>query len=206
MFKHALRGLGHTEVGRVKDALAAFDRALQLNPNHPLARHGMVRLHRGLRIDRLDAETRALLNPTLVVNEAANILLAGTPTASQLREANDLLDFVEGQWPQLKPTTDYYKAVADTARPTTWMRPSSGSEHLLDPAAWPAGDRFRESILFDAWQLALRTHPELKRGSATCSFPFPAGGSRPCGRSSGNCGRRPRPGRARVCGPNCLTD
>ena len=53
VFKHALRGYGHTEVGRVKDALAAFDRALQLNPHHPLARHGMVRLHRGLRIDRL---------------------------------------------------------------------------------------------------------------------------------------------------------
>jgi hypothetical protein len=36
--------------------------------------------------------------------------MAGTPTAHQLREANDLLGFVEGQWPQLKPTTDYKKA------------------------------------------------------------------------------------------------
>jgi tetratricopeptide (TPR) repeat protein len=172
VFKHALRGYGHTEVGRVKDALAAFDRALQLDPKHPLARHGMVRLHRGLRIDRLDAQTRALLNPTLVVNEAANLLLAGTPTAAQLREANDLLSFVEGQWPQLKPTTDYYKTVADThAHNLDAAVERLGT--LLDPAAWPAGDRFRESILFDAWQLALRTHPDLKRRVGDVQLPLP---------------------------------
>ena len=172
VFKHALRGYGHTEVGRVKDALAAFNRALQLDPKHPLARHGMVRLHRGLRIDRMDANTRALLNPTLVVNEAANLLLAGTPTATQLREANDLLGFVEGQWSQLKPTTDYYRVVADThARNLDAAVERLGT--LLDPAAWPAGDRFRESILFDAWQLALRTHPELKRRVGDVQLPLP---------------------------------
>jgi tetratricopeptide (TPR) repeat protein len=162
VFKHALRGYGHAQVGRIRDALAAYDRALQLDPNYALARHGMVRLHRGLRIDRLDAATRALLNPTLVVNEAANLLLVGTPTAAQLREATELLDFVEGQWPQLKATTDYYKAVADThARNIEAAVERLGN--LLDPELWPAGDRFRDSILFDAWQLALRTHPELKR-------------------------------------------
>ena len=172
VFKHALRGYGHTEVGRVKDALAAFNRALQLDPKHPLARHGMVRLHRGLRLDRMDAETRALLNPTLVVNEAANLLLVGTPTAAQLREANDLLGFVEGQWPQLKPNTDYYKAVADThARDLDGAVERLGT--LLDPAAWPAGDRYREAILFDAWQLALRTHPELKRRVGDVQLPLP---------------------------------
>jgi tetratricopeptide (TPR) repeat protein len=172
VFKHALRGIGHAEVGRVKDALAAFDRALQLNPHHPLARHGMVRLHRGLRIDRLDNETRALLNPTLVVNEAANVLLAGPPNPNQLREANDLLDFVEGQWPQLKPTTDYYKAVAETHA----HKLDAAVEHLstlLDPEAWPAGDRHRDVILFDAWQLALRTHPELKRRVGDVQLPLP---------------------------------
>lgn len=172
VFKHALRGYGHTEVGRVKDALAAFNRALELNPKHPLARHGMVRLHRGLRLDRMDAETRALLNPTLVVNEAADLLLGGTPTASQLREANDLLDFVAGQWPQLKPTTDYYKAVANTHARELDAAVERLST-LLDPAAWPSGDRFRDAILFDAWQLALRTHPELKRRVGEVQLPLP---------------------------------
>jgi tetratricopeptide (TPR) repeat protein len=172
VFKHALRGIGHMEVGRTKDALAAFNRALELNPKHPLARMGMAKLHRGLSISRLDPETRALLNPNLVVNEAANMLLAGTPSASQLKEATDLLSFVEGQWPQMKANTDYYKAVADThARHLDAAVERLGN--LLDPAAWAAGDRFRESILFDAWQLALRTHPELKRRVGDVQLPLP---------------------------------
>ncbi len=172
VFKHALRGIGHMQVGRTKDALVAFNRALELNPKHPLARHGMVRLHRGVELGQLDAETRALLNPNLVVSEAANMLLAGTPSPHQLKEATDLLSFVEEQWPQLKPTTDYYKAVADTHG----RRLDSAVERLtslLDPEAWPAGDRHRESILFEAWQLALRTHPELKRRVGDVQLPLP---------------------------------
>src|SRR5262245_4516080 len=112
VFKHGLRGYGHMEVGRVKAALESFNRALQLAPNNQFARHGLVRLHRGLSIDRLDADTRSLLNPNLVVSEAANMLVAGTPTPAKLKEATDLLTFVEGQWPQLKPTADYYRSVA----------------------------------------------------------------------------------------------
>jgi tetratricopeptide (TPR) repeat protein len=172
VFKHALRGYGHTEVGRVRDALTAFNRALQLDPKHQLARHGLVRLHRGLSLDRLDPDTRQLLNPNLVVSEAANLLLVGTPTAAKLKEANDLLAFVEGQWPQLKPSTDYYKAVADThAKNLDAAVERLGN--LIDPAAWPAGDKFRDAILFDAWQLALRTHPELKRSVGDVQLPLP---------------------------------
>jgi len=172
VFKHALRGYGHTEVGRIKDALSAFNRALQLDPKNQLARHGLVRLHRGINLDRIDADTRALLNPNLVVSEAANMLIVGTPTPARLKEANELLSFVEGQWPQVKPSTDYYKAVADTHARNL----DSSVErltNLLDPGAWPAGDKFRDAILFDAWQLALRTHPELKRRVGDVQLPQP---------------------------------
>jgi tetratricopeptide (TPR) repeat protein len=172
VFKHALRGYGHTEVGRIKDALTAFNRALQLDPKNHLARHGLVRLHRGISLDRIDADTRALLNPNLVVSEAANLLIVGTPSASKLKEANDLLTFVEGQWPQIKPNTEYYKAVADTHA----RKLDSAVErltNLLDPSAWPAGDKFRDAILFDVWQLALRTHPELKRRVGDVQLPLP---------------------------------
>ncbi|HKB02330.1 MAG TPA: tetratricopeptide repeat protein [Gemmataceae bacterium] len=172
VFKHALRGYGHMEVGRTKDALASFNRALQLDPRHHLARHGLVRLHRGLTIDRLDAETRSLLNPNLVVSEAAGMLIGATPSAAKLKEANDLLSFVEGQWSQLKPATDYYKAVADTHARILDSAVERLS-NLLDPAGWPAGDQFRDSVLFDAWQLALRTHPELKRRVGDVQLPLP---------------------------------
>ncbi|MSR55033.1 MAG: tetratricopeptide repeat protein [Gemmataceae bacterium] len=172
VFKHALRGIGHAEIGRTKDALAAFNRALQLDPKHQLARHGLLKLHRGLSVNRLDVDTRALLNPTLVVTEAANMLLSGPPTANQLKEANDLLSFVEGQWPQLRANTEYYKTVADThARNLDAASERLGK--LLDPTAWASADRFRDAILFDAWQLALRTHPELKRLVGDAQLPMP---------------------------------
>ncbi|HVK10027.1 MAG TPA: hypothetical protein VM597_14760 [Gemmataceae bacterium] len=162
VFKHALRGYGHAEVGRIPAALAAYNRALQLNPGHPLARHGLAKLHRGLSIQRLDPATRALLNPNLCVSEAAGLLLGGAPTERQLKEATELLVFVEKQWPQMQPTTDYYRAVAETHARDLDAAVARLS-NLVDPEAWPAGDRFRDAVLFDAWQLALRTHPELKR-------------------------------------------
>lgn len=162
VFKHALRGYGHANVGRIKDALSAYNRALELNPRHQMSRHGLVGVHRGLRLEKLNPETRKLLSPNLCVNEAAEVLLAGTPSASQLKEANDLLAFVEGQWPQMKATTDYYRVVSDT-HARNLDEATSRLANLLDPGAWKPGDRFREKILFDAWQLALRTHPELKR-------------------------------------------
>src|SRR5439155_13161396 len=72
----------------------------------------------------------------------------------------------------LKPTTDYYKVVADThARRLDAAVERLGT--LLDPEAWPAGDRVRESILFDAWQLALRAHPELRRRVGDVQLPLP---------------------------------
>ncbi|MBO0698272.1 MAG: hypothetical protein J2P46_07765, partial [Zavarzinella sp.] len=89
-----------------------------------------------------------------------------------LKEANHLLSFVEGQWPQLKPNTDYYRAVADTHAKNLDAAVERLS-NLLDPEAWPAADKFRDAILFDAWQLALRTHPELKRRVGDVQLPLP---------------------------------
>src|SRR5262249_39424029 len=172
VFKHALRGYGHMEVGRVKDALASFNRALQLAPKNQFARHGLVRLHRGLSLDRLDAETRALLNPRLVVSEAANLLMSGAPSAAQIKEASDLLSFVQGPRPQLRTTPDHDKTVAATHARNLDSAVSRLS-NLLDPEAWPAGDRYRDSVLFDSWQLALRTHPELKRRVGDVQLPLP---------------------------------
>ena len=163
VFKHSLRGYGHYEVGRVKDALFSFNRALQLDPANALAKSGMVRLHRRVKLDGLDADTRALLNPNLCVAEASNLLLNNNPPSPQQRkEANDLLAFVSNQWPQMRSNTDYFRVVSDT-HAKDFDSATDRLARLLDPTAWPAGDRFRKSILFDAWQLALRTHPELKR-------------------------------------------
>ncbi|WP_020472880.1 tetratricopeptide repeat protein [Zavarzinella formosa] len=162
VFKYTLRGYSHNEVGQIRSSLAAFNRALQLDPRNHTAKAGLVRLHRNIQVDQLDNATKRLLNPNLCVTEAANYLLAeATPTADHLRDANALLKFVADQWPEMKANTDYYRVISDThARDLDAA--AERLSNLLDPAAWPAGDIFRDAILFDAWQLALRAHPTLK--------------------------------------------
>ena len=198
VFKHALRGIGHAEVGRVKDALAAFNRALQLDPKHQLARHGLVRLHRGLSLDRLDADTRSLLNPNLVVSEAANLLIAGTPSAAQLKEANDLLSFVEGQWPQLKPTIRLLQGRRRHARPEA----GRGRRAAGQPAR-PGGLAGRRQVprlgpvrrLATCLAYAPRAEAPCRRRAAPAAGP--AGGGLASDRTA-TCAVARRRGRARV--------
>jgi hypothetical protein len=163
VFKHTLRAFGHSEMGRLKEALYSFNRALQLNPLNNLARQGLVKLHQGLQVDQLDAETRQLLNPTLCVSEASRMLMGEhPPTPDQIKEASGLLSFVAEEWPQFKPNTEYYLAIADT-HAKKFDSAAAHLSQLLDPTHWAIGDTFRTAILYDAWQLALLTHPELKR-------------------------------------------
>lgn len=173
VFKHTLRGYGHNEIGHIRSALASFNRALQLDPRNQLARSGLVRLHRSIRVNELDEATRKLLNPSLCVSEAAKTLVGGAaPSAELLKEATRFLDFVAQEWPTYKANTDYYRVVADT-HGKNLSAANERLNNLLDPTAWPTGDRFREAILFDAWQLALRTHPELKRGAGEVQLALP---------------------------------
>lgn len=162
VFKYTLRGYSHNEVGQIRSSLAAFNRALQLDPHHHIAKAGLIRLHRNLQVDKLDAPTKRLLNPNLCVTEAANYLTGpSAPTADQIRDASVLLNFVAGQWPEMKSNTDYYLVVAEThARHLDAA--CDRLANLLDPTKWPEGSVFRDAILFDAWQLAIRTHPMLK--------------------------------------------
>lgn len=162
VFKYTLRGYSHNEVGQIRQSLAAYNRALQLDPRNAVAKAGLVRLHRNLKVSQLDPETKKYLNPNLCVSEAAGMLLGSTPpTPEQIQEANTLLKFVAEQWPTMKANTDYYQVVSDTHAKQLDAAVERLS-NLLDPTAWSANDAFRDVILFDAWQLALRTHPVLK--------------------------------------------
>ncbi|MEZ6139411.1 MAG: hypothetical protein R3B84_02460 [Zavarzinella sp.] len=163
VFKYTLRGYGRSQVGRVHDALMSFNRAMQLNPKNELARAGLIRLHQTVDVDRLDAPTRKLLNPNFCISEAHRLLISDQkPTEQQLESATRLLTFVAGEWPELRAQTDYYLAVAETHSKNL----DSAVERLnrlLDPEQWAETDKVRARILFDAWQLALRTHPTLKQ-------------------------------------------
>ncbi len=173
VFKYTLRGYSHNEVGQVRSSLAAFNRALQLDPGNHTAKAGLVRLHRNIQVDKLDNATKRLLNPNLCVTEAANYLLGEhPPTPEHIKEANGLLAFVADQWPEMKANTDYYRVVSDT-HARNLDAACDRLATLLTPAAWPPKDVFRDAILFDAWQLALRAHPTLKAGVGDVQLQLP---------------------------------
>lgn len=161
VFKHVLRGISHASVGRHAPALLALRRALQLNPNHELAREEYWKVHISLDFNDLERnpELLALVDFQLCVDRAGLLLLT-QPTEKKLADAHRLLDLVISQRPRFRPVVDYWRAVAyvhenklEVAIPLL--------ENLLDPSAHDPRDPYRRSILLNAWQLATTLHPVL---------------------------------------------
>jgi tetratricopeptide (TPR) repeat protein len=155
-FKHTLRGFGTLSLGRVRESLASFGRALRLDPRNALAAQGLYRLHREIDVSKLDDDTAQLLNFDFCLRTAADALVGvKPPTPEQLASAGRVLDLVERQRPTLAPRVDYLRAVAQT-HAKDFDAAAATLSHLLDPET-PAGD----PLSFPAWDLALRLHPEL---------------------------------------------
>lgn len=163
VFKHALRGLSHARIGRHRQALLAFRRALTLDPNSELARDGFWGVHRALDFDQLahDPQTLALVDFDLCLDRAGALLLQ-PPTPAKLAEANRLLDLVLSQRPQLRPTADYWRAVAHT-HSKNYDEAASDLTRVLDPACYGKDNASRRHILLAAWQLGLIGHEALRR-------------------------------------------
>jgi tetratricopeptide (TPR) repeat protein len=77
IFKHALRGLSYARVARHRQALLAFRRALELDPNHALAREGLWAVHSAMDSRQLanDPQTLALIDFDLCLDRAGALLL-----------------------------------------------------------------------------------------------------------------------------------
>jgi tetratricopeptide (TPR) repeat protein len=170
VLKHAFRGLSFARVGRYRRALQSFRRALQLDPNNRLARDGFWDVHRSLDLDQLanDAQTLALVDLDLCLQRAGSLLLQppspgpdATPLAG-LDEAHRLLDLVLRLQPSMRPSVDYWRAVAHT-HARQFDAAAAELEHVLDPSHYGPGNPQRHSVLLAAWQLALLLHDELRR-------------------------------------------
>ena len=83
------------------------------------------------------------------------------PTAEEREEAVRLLDTVERYRPALMPRTDYLKAVAQT-HAKDYDLAAGYLDRLLDPEQ-PYVQTVRQEVLYPAYGLALRQHPELVR-------------------------------------------
>lgn len=162
--KHAFRGFSYSRVGRYRQALLAFRRALALDPTNSLARDGFWEVHKALDLTNLhkDPALLALVDFDLCMERAGSLLVHGKPTPRQLDEALRLLELVLSQRPGLRPTYDYWRAVASTHQGDL----DDASERLtriIDPAGYGANDPARLRTLMPAWQLALLLHPTLKQ-------------------------------------------
>lgn len=165
VFKHTLRGLSYSKVGQYRPALASFNRALQLDPNYPLARDQLWQLHREMPFDQLraDKETLALVNFDLCLERVAWLLLLDKPSPDQIGEAQRLVDLVSSQKAHLEPHCHYWRAVA-------FLHQRKNEEAARNLEALLAGTDDtpeRRDILFQGWQLALFLHPDMNRRVAT---------------------------------------
>ncbi len=163
VFKHTVRGFSYLNLGRLRESLYFFNRALKIDPKNALAAQGMTALHRGLTLDRLQADPGLAeqLDFTLCLDRAAGLLLHGrVPTPAQREEADRFLELVERQKPAMQARVDYLRAVSQThAREYDTAAGTLGK--LLDPETSAYQPAVRRAVLFPAWDLALRLHPQL---------------------------------------------
>lgn len=172
VLKHALRGLGYKQVGNTRAALVSLGRALQLDPNNPLAREQLWEIHRSLDVSDLkqQPEVLALIDYTMCLERVRWLMFQEKPTEGQLAEARHLLDLVADQRPAYAPAVAYWRAVAATHE----RRLDEAGRALETILRLPQQDTpARRAVHFAAWQLALMLHGELRRrvGDALLSEP-----------------------------------
>lgn len=163
VFKHALRGLSYREIGEVDRALLSLGRALELDPNHALAREQLWELHREFDYDRIKENPTVLklVNYPLCLDRVATLLLADTPSAGSIDEARRLMRLIAEQRPDLEPACWYWSAVAACHAREFDVAEANLSKLVSGDA--PADPRGRRKVLYPAWRLALSLHPEMIR-------------------------------------------
>jgi tetratricopeptide (TPR) repeat protein len=174
VFKHAIRGIGHAQLGQYRAALQDFRRALQLDPKNALAYEGMWNVHRQLDLPQLvkDPGTLALVDFDLCLQRVSSLLLQAGPSAAKLEEAQRLLDLVQSQRPALQPAVEYWRAVAYT-HARQYEQAAAALDQVLDSSRYAADDPHRRAILLPAWQLALTLHRELNQRVGTPQLAVP---------------------------------
>jgi tetratricopeptide (TPR) repeat protein len=174
VFKHALRGISYSQLGRYKPAIVSFRRALHFEPQNSLAQEGLWAVHRSLNPNTLvnDPETLKVLDFDMCLQRAGSLLLEAKPSATKLQEAHQLLDMASRHKPETRPVVHYWRAVARTHE-RLYDQAADELREVLDPTGYLPDDTYRRSILFQAWQLATRLHPELAKRVGTAQLAVP---------------------------------
>jgi tetratricopeptide (TPR) repeat protein len=167
VFKHVLRGLSYSRIGQYRFALVELRRALHLDARNTLARETLWAVHREMDFDQVvkDPATLALVDFDLCLERAGSLLMAA-PRPEHMKEAHRLLDMAAGQRPDMAPACHYWRSVAFT-HAKQYDRAQAELEQVIVPTSEGAANRYRQSILMSAWQLALILHPEMNHRVGT---------------------------------------
>jgi len=168
VFKHVLRGYSALNLGQHLPALISFKRALRLSPTNELATQGMWSLHQDVDVTKLASDSALLdhLDYDFCLTQAGSMLLGGqVPTVGQRQKAGQMLTLVERQAPMLAARVDYLRAVSQT-HAKEFDAAAGTLSRLLDPET-PYDTAKRNPVLFGAWDLATRLHPELVKRLGT---------------------------------------
>lgn len=164
VFKHVLRGYSYLNIGRLREAIYFFRRALELDPKSPLAQQGMLALHNNLSLAQVehDPQLTEILDFNLCLDRAQAFLVGIRPNPEQRAEAERFLKLVEQKKPAYQARVDYLRAVSfthakefDSAAATLGM--------LLNPESPDYHPKVRSAVLYPAWNLALHWHPEIEK-------------------------------------------
>ncbi len=155
VFKHVLRGFSYMHLGQLALAIRFFRRALELNPASELAIEGMHRLHDNLTLSTLNR------HPDLVDEldfrlclDRANVLLMTPPTPQARDEADRFLNLVEQKKPVYLARVDYLRVIS-LIHAKQYDSAADALGRLLSPETPDYHPTVRNTVLFDAWSLAI---------------------------------------------------
>lgn len=162
ILKHVFRGMSFAKLGQQKNALMAFKRALQLDPQNNLARNNYWKLHADLDPIKLetDPETMALVDCDLCLDRVESLLVSGKPSDDKVAEALRLLSLVEKLKPSLNDGTRYWRAVLalhdkNFVGAAAILLKNLNNYHVSE-------EQLAGKYLYPSWSLALAGHPEMK--------------------------------------------
>ena len=165
VFKHVLRGYSYLNLGRLRQAIYFFRRALELDPKSPLAQQGMLALHNNLSLAKIesDPELVEILDFALCLDRAEVFLIGGrVPTPEQRVEAERFLKLVEQKKPVYQARVDYLRAVSLT-HAKEYDAAAEWLSMLLNPETPNYHPKVRSAVLYPAWNLALLWSQEIEK-------------------------------------------
>ena len=172
-----MRGLSYASVGKHREALRTFRRALELDPTTGWRRKGSgTSIARSISSKRPRTRNWSPWSIRKCACSTRRVAVDRSQADGRAAEGSQQPARLRPQ-PATGPAAQralYWRAVAHL-KISDIDHATEELTSVLDPAGYPPGDPQREKVLLQAWQLALQLHPEMQHASAGRNWHSPAG-------------------------------